>query len=120
MRNITFLTLSFGIFLILFSCNNSGNEPNQDTNTHNTSQSSSSANTESIKVDARSKIPASRLNDGNLDTRASNRSNFPQGLSGGGSVELQVADQEEEQANNQDTQNNQVDEMQGQNPVQED
>lgn len=80
-RFFSLLILSFSLFV--FSCNDTGNEPNEETNTHNTSESSAAASTENINVDARSKIPANRLNDGNLDTRASNRSNLPEGYTTG-------------------------------------
>lgn len=75
------LIISFSVFVL--SCDETGNEPNKDTNTHNTSQSSAAASTENIPIDARSRVPANRLNDGNLNTRASNRSNLPEGYSTG-------------------------------------
>lgn len=77
-KNIIGIIIIILSFLFL-SCNNTGNEPNLDTNTHNTSQPSAAVHSINIKVDARSQIPPNRLNDGVLETRASNRSIFPQG-----------------------------------------
>lgn len=65
------------ISLTIYSCKNTGNEPNSDTNTHNTSQPSAAVHTVDVKMDARSIIPPNRLNDGILETRASNMANFP-------------------------------------------
>lgn len=123
MINRLFLFLIFGFSFTVLSCNETGNEPNESTNTHNTSQSSSAANTENIQVDARSKIPANRLNDGNLDTRSSNRSNIPEGYSTGETAgatttpdrwDQSVDVDENQQGQDSDTTNNKMENQQGQ------
>lgn len=122
MINRHFSLLILGIFLLVFSCNDTGNEPNDATNTHNTSQSSSAANTENIQVDARSRIPANRLNDGNLDTRSSNRGNLPEGYSTGETAgatttpdrwDQSVDVDENQQGEARDTTNNQMETQEG-------
>ncbi|MDQ3393607.1 MAG: hypothetical protein M3512_05775, partial [Bacteroidota bacterium] len=74
---------TFAISLVfLIGCSETGNEPNSDKNTHNTSQPSATSNTSNIKIDARSQIPPNRLNDGNLDSKLSKSSNVQQGNTG--------------------------------------
>ena len=55
--------------MAFFSCSETGNEPESPTNTHNTSEPAAAAHDYEPKIDARSRIPASRLNDGNINTR---------------------------------------------------
>ncbi len=59
------LIIGFG----LVSCSESGNEPESPTNTHNTSEPSAAAHDYEPQIDARSRMPANRLNDGNINTR---------------------------------------------------
>jgi hypothetical protein len=65
-----FCLLTFAIVFGISSCGNTGNEPESPTNTHNTSEPSAGAYSYEPPIDARSRIPANRLNDGNLDTRS--------------------------------------------------
>lgn len=70
MKNIIYIV---SLFLLtgFYSCGESGNEPESPTNTHNTSEPSAAAHDYEPQIDARSRMPANRLNDGNINTRAS-------------------------------------------------
>ncbi|CAN5383554.1 hypothetical protein BH23BAC1_BH23BAC1_05360 [soil metagenome] len=69
MKNFTYI-LFFMSGMAYYSCSDTGNEPESPTNTHNTSEPSAAAHDFEPRIDARSRMPASRLNDGNLDTRS--------------------------------------------------